>query len=337
MKPVRPGLPLLLTLSLVACGGESSGADDDASPSDDGDDEGGGGTIIAEGTGAIHTLDLDSEPEDADPWVSRESLSVYEAASVVASEGEVLVASDSFGSPVTVAVMDLSTFGLKENFEWTDDESVGRVNGLAVSRDGQHLAALLEGLGPSYLEVLERDGRSVVYSGLNVVSDPSMAWTPDDRLVLALDLSLEENPERWGAIGVIPLDALYAATDEEITIELYATFTRAEWDSGGVRDIAVSADGSQLVYARAGDLWVMDLAPDATPNQLTTGSSKTGAQFSPDGTEIAFVAGSDLGLRETYIIPNHRSEPLFITYGQSGDEYLTAEETLVDRMLAWIE
>jgi dipeptidyl aminopeptidase/acylaminoacyl peptidase len=341
MKHVWAGLTLLLTLSLAACGGSSSSDDD--SQQDDGDDGGddGGeysGTLIAAGTGGLHTLDLDSEPEDSDPWVTRDSESVYESTSVVPATNEVLVAGDSFGSPVTVAVIDLGTFGLVENFEWREDDEVGRVNGFAASGDGQHLAALLEALGPSFLEVLARDGREVVYSGLDLISNGVMAWTPDDRLVFAIDLSVEDDPDRWGAIGVIPLDRFYDATDANIDIDLVATFTRAEWEASGVSDIAVSRDGSQIVYTRVGDLWVMDLAEGATPHQLTTGAPyKGGAQFSPDGSAIAFAVGSSEGLKETYIIPNHRSDPLFITYGESGDEYLIGEETLVDRMLAWIE
>lgn len=159
-----------------------------------------------------------------------------------------------------------------------------------------------------------------------------MTWTPNDELVLALDLSAEGNPERWGAIGVIPLERFYAATDERI--DLYATFTCAEWDLS-VSDIAVSADGSQLVYTRGTDLWVMDFAPGATAHQLTTGPVYNGgAQFSPDASAIAFVAGGRL--QETYIIPNHRSEPLFIDYAQgAGNEYLIGVDTRVDAMLAW--
>lgn len=327
-------------LALAACGGSPVPPGITPPPSNPPPPPGGSGysgTLVAEGTGNAHTLDLDTyDPGVRDPWVSRDTVSVYEAAAVALSQNEILIAGDSFGSLMTVEVKDLTTFGLKESFEWSDDESVGRVNALAASRDGKHLAALLKGGPRQYLEVLSRDDKTVVYSGLDIVSDDTLAWTPNDELVLALDLSAEGNPERWGAIGVIPLERFQAATDERIVIDLYATFTRGEWDAG-VLDIALSSDGSQLAYTRGSDLWVMDFAPGATPHQLTTGPIyHGGAQFSPDGTAIAFAAGGAYGLDETYIIPNHRNEPLFIDVGQNaGDEYLIGVDTLVDSVLAW--
>jgi dipeptidyl aminopeptidase/acylaminoacyl peptidase len=322
---------------LVACGGASTPNEPNNPNNPGGNPSRYTGTLIAEGTGYAHTLDLSSNPPTSpDPWVSRDTVSVYEAASVVLSQNELFIASDSFGSPLTVEVKDLTTFGLKETFEWEYDENVGRVNELAVSQDGKYLAALVEALGPQYLEVLERDGKSVVYSGLDIVSS-NIVWTSDNKLVFALSLASENNPERWGAIGAIPLERFLTATNATIDIDLYATFNRAEWELG-VGGVGLSRDNSQLVYTRGSDLWVMDFTPGATSHQLTTGPVyKDGAQFSPDGKFIAFTAGSQYGSDETYIVPNHRSEPLFITYGQSGDEYLIGEDTLVDAMLAWKE
>jgi hypothetical protein len=323
---------------LTACGGSSTsnnpGTPDPNTPGNGNTDY--TGTLIAEGTGYALTLDLSSTPTSSDPWVGRDGISVYEAASVVLPQNELYIAGDSFGSPLTIEVKDLTTFGLKETFEWEYDESVGRVNALAVSQDGKYLAALVEALGPQYLEVLERDGKSVVYSGLDIVRS-NIVWTSDNKLVFALSLAAENNPERWGAIGAVPLERFLAATNANINIDLYAIFNRAEWELG-VGSLAISRDNSQLVYTLGTDLWVMDFAQGATPHQLTTGPVyKGGAQFSPDHQFIAFAAGNrDYGT-ETYIIPNHRSEPLFITYGQSGDEYLTGVDTLVDRIMAWKE
>lgn len=325
----------VVTLLFVACGGSSNPdpAPNNPDPNNPGKYT---GTLIAEGTGYALTLDLSSTPTSNDPWVSRDTVSVYEAASVVLSQNELFTASDSFGSPLTVEVKDLTTFGLKETFEWEYDENVGRVNALAVSQDGKYLAALVEALGPQYLEVLERDGKRVVYSGLDIVRG-NIVWTSDNKLVFALSLASENDPERWGAIGVIPLERFLTATNATIDIDLYATFNRAEWELG-VGGVALSQNNSQLVYTLGSDLWVMDFTPGATSHQLTTGPVyKGGAQFSSDGKFIAFVAGNRNFQTETYIIPNHRSEPLFITYGQSGDEYLTGKDTLVDRILAWKE
>jgi hypothetical protein len=337
MKSTSVILIFVLLLFLVACGGSSSPntPDDPNNPNPPDGSNRYTGTLIADGTGYALTLDLTNrDPNNEDAWVERDGISVYEAASVVLSQNELYIANDSFGSPLTIEVKDLSTFGLKETFEWAYDESVGRVNGLAVTQDGKYLAAFLEALGPTYLEILERAGKTVVYSGLDIVAS-NMLWTTDNRLVLALNLSRDDNPEQWGAIGVIPLERFQAATNANITIDLYATFNRAEWELG-VGSLGLSQDNSQLVYTLGSDLWVMDFIPNATPHQLTTGPVyKNGAQFSPDNTFIAFSAGGQYGLDETYIIPNHRSEPLFITYGQSGDEYLIGEDTLVETILAW--
>jgi hypothetical protein len=318
----------LLSLLLTACATSGS----QHSPTTPDDPKTYTGTLVAEGTGNAHTLDL----SQSDAWVSRDIVSVYEVASIVLSSNEILIAGDSFGSLLTVEVKDLDTFGLKESFEWSDDESVGRVNGLGVSRDGKYLAALLEGLGRPYLEILSRDDKRVVYSGLDIVTDNSLVWTPNNELVLALNLSSEGNPEWWGAIGVIPLERLLATKNANVDIDLYATFTRAEWEVS-VRDIAISQDGSQLLYTRGTDLWVMDFEVGATPHQLTTGPvPKGGAQFSPDGKAIVFIAGNRDFQTETYIIPNHQSEPLFIDIGQgAGNDYLIARDTLVDAVLAW--
>jgi WD40-like Beta Propeller Repeat len=284
---------LLLVLTLTACGGSDSdsGSDDDGDPGGDGDTGEYSGTLIASGTGAVHTLDLGSrDPGDLDAWVARDDESVYEAASVVLAENELLVAGDSFGSPLVVEAIDLTTFGVKETFEWRPDDDVGRVNALAASSDGRYLAAYLEALGPQFLEVFDRDEGAIVYTGLDLVWGERLTWTPGDELVFMLNLSHEDNPDRWGAIAAIPLDRLDDVTDE-LMIDLHVIFTRAEWEAG-VSDVAISPDGSQVVYTRGGELWVADFEPGATPHQLTTGPIYDGgAQFSPDGAAIAFAAG----------------------------------------------
>jgi hypothetical protein len=341
MMPHTAFPSLILVLTLTACGGSGSdsGSDDPGSDdSDPGDGDSGehSGTLIATGTGSVHTLDLaERDPADLDAWVVRDDATVYEAASVALSANELLVATDTFGSQVVVEAIDLTTFGVKETFEWPADKSVGRVNAFAASSDGKYLAAYLEALGPQFLEVLDRDERTVVYTGLDLVSGDSMTWTPGDELVFVLDLSHEDNPDRWGAIAAVPLDRFDDGA-EELMIDLYVIFTRAEWEAG-VGDVAISPDGSQLIYTRGGELWVADFEAGATPHQLTTGAIYDGgAQFSPDGASIAFAAGNRDFLTETYIIPNHRDDPLFIDHDQeAGDEYLTGEGTLVDQVLAW--
>ena len=165
-----------------------------------------------------------------------------------------------------------------------------------------------------------------------------MAWTPDDQLVVPIALSHENDPARWGAIAAFPLANLKASTNGDVDGVLLTTFTRAQWDTFGVDGVAISPDGSEMVFERAGDLWVADVEPGAAPHQLTTGpSANRGARFSPDGTHLAFASGSSLGLDETYVIPNHRDDPLFIDHSQgAGDEFLLQADTLVDFVLSWL-
>lgn len=67
------------------------------------------------------------------------------------------------------------------------------------------------------------------------------------------------------------------------------------------------------------------------------GDGVDGLALSPDGQRIALVAGSHLGLRETYVIPNHRGDPLFLDHRQgAGTEYLLEAKTMVDGILAWL-
>lgn len=253
------------------------------------------------------------------------------------SQNELPTNSDSFGSLATVEVLDLDTLGVKESFEWSDNESVGQVNGLTVSQDGAYLAALLEGYGPRYLEVLKRSRRRVIYSSLNIITDSAMLWTPDNKLVFVMSMEAQGDPERWGAIGAVPLERFLASSGANLEIDLYATFTRAEWDAG-IGDIAFSKDGVQLAFTRGQDVWVMDFAQGATAHKLTTGPIHVGGtQFSPDGASLALSTRSQYGLNETYVIPNHRNAPILIDHGQgAGNAYLTGEDTLIDAMLAWL-
>ena len=332
-RTIRTLLATLAALVLVACSTPNAG---EGLPPPGGPPDGAPpGLLVAAGTSFIHTYALPS----GESWSNRLTYSApWSTVTVNDDRRELLIATTSGAEPVVVKTYDLDTFGLKDTFEWPDSTMITTLHSLAATRDGAYLAVVMEPLVNPFLEVIERSTGRVVYSGLQVVTGATMAWTPDDRLVVAIDLSAEGDHGRWGAIAALPLANLEASTDGNVSGVLLTTFTRVEWDVYGIDGLAISPDGTEMVFERAGDLWVADVEPGAVPHQLTTGpSANRGARFSPDGTHLAFASGSNVGLDETYVIPNHRGAPLFIDHSQrAGDEYLLEADTLVDFVLSWL-
>src|SRR5690554_5393762 len=155
-------LPVLM-LALAACG--SGGEAGQPGPGEPGPPHSPGpyrlsGRLVAEGTSHIHTLDLTAGGE----WQQRLGSSVYETVAVHLPANELMIANTSMGSALTVATYDLDNFALKRSFVWpgTDNLDYARVNGLAVSRDGLHFAAVIEGIGTEFLEVINTQTREVV-------------------------------------------------------------------------------------------------------------------------------------------------------------------------------
>lgn len=323
----------LAALLLAACSGPGNGANPPGGGPPDGAPR---GLLVAAGTGYIHTYDLDG----GNAWSQRRRYSApWSTVSVVAADNELLIASTSGAEPVAVEVFDIATFGLKETITWPNSTAISNVHSLAATRDGEYLALVMDTLGLNpFLEIIERQTGDVVYTGLQVATLEGMAWTADDRLVVPVDLSQDNNEDHWGSIVMFALADFAASTDGNVDGTIVTTFTQTEWDLYGPGGLALSPDDSELVFERVGDLWVVDLEPGATPHQLTTGPpANYGAVFSPTGSHLAFASGGSLGLDETYIIPNHREAPLFIDHGQrAGDQYLLEANTMVDFSLAWL-
>lgn len=326
---------LAASLMLVSC----STSDDQPQPQPSTEDgppaDGLSGVLVAAGTGYILTYDLDS----GSSWQQRLSYSApWSTVTIVEQDRELLIANTSGSEPVVVTSYDLDTFGRNGAFEWPDSTYITTLHSLAATTDGDYLALVMEPLQNPYLEIVERSSGRVIYTGLNIATGATMAWTTDDRLVVPIDLSHEDNSDRSGAIAAFSLTEFEAATDESVDGDLITTFTRAEWDRTGVGGLALSADDSELVFDRAGDLWVVDLEPGSIPHQLTTGPARnSGAVYSPDGSHLALVSNGGLGLRETYAIDNLRGDPLFLDDGQdAGAEFLLERRTLVDNMVGWL-
>ncbi len=333
-RTIRTLLSTLVALLLVACSTPNA----DGGPPPEGNPPPGTppGLLVAAGTSYIHSFSL----PDGDAWSSRLKYSApWSTVTVDDKRRELLIASTSGAEPVVIEVFDLDTFGLKDTIEWPDSTMISTLHAIAATRDGEYLAVVMEVLSDPFLEIIERSTGRVVYTGLTTVTGAAMAWTPDDRLVVPINYRPDDDDHSlWGAIAAISLAEFEASTDGSLDGDLLTVFTRAEWDVYGPDGVAISPDGSQMVFERAGDLWVADVVPGAVAHQLTTGpSANGGARFSPDGTHLAFASGSDLGLDETYIIPNHRDAPLFIDHSQgAGNEYLLEANTMVDFMLSWL-
>lgn len=353
---------VLASLALVACStpGDGSGPDattagdvipDDPPPTTDDDAEStttestttashaaadtAGGQLVAIGAGYILTHDLG----DGSSWQQRLRYSApWSTVTVVEEERELLIAKTSGAEPVVVTTYDLETFGRGEAFEWPDSTMVSSLHSLAATTDGDVLALVMEPLSNPYLEIVERSTGRIIYTGLEIATGATMTWTADDQLVVPIDLSYENDSERWGAIAAFPLEAFESATDADVDGHLITTFTRAEWATSGVADLALSPDDSELVFELAGDLWVVPLEQGSAPHQLTTGPTYlSGAAFAPDGDHLAHVSGGIRGLRATYVIDNHRSTPLFLDEGQgAGAEFLLESQTLVESVVAWL-
>lgn len=70
-------------------------------------------------------------------------------------------------------------------------------------------------------------------------------------------------------------------------------------DDDEPRDLAVSPDGSQVVYTYLNHLWRLDVASGQHVQLTTSGLFETDATFSPDGRHIAFLHEGSV-----FIIPN---------------------------------
>lgn len=297
--------------------------------------DGPSGLLIAEGNGYLHTYDL----AGSDGWQKRLSYSApWSTVAFVEQDREVLIANTSGADPVVVTSYAVDTFSQTDAFEWPDSTHISTLHAMAATTDGDHLALVMEPLREPYLEVVDRSTGEVVYTGLDITTGEAIDWTSDERLVVPIDLSYEENPDRWGAIAAFSLTDLEAATGADVDGQLITTFTRAEWDGKGVEDLTLAPDDSELVYALAGDLWAVDLEPGSTPRQLTTGApSNFGPAYSPDGSHLALASASNYALRETFIIDNHRGDPVHLDAGQQdGTEFLLEDGTLVEAMVAWV-
>lgn len=329
---------VILLVGILILGGCGSGTNGETQPPGNPEPPPAGanpfsGRLVAEGTAKIHTRNLGASGE----WAVRLDSSVYEVVAVNQAGNVLLIAGATFGSPLTVRTYNLSNFALSDTFVWPDsaERDYGRVHGLAVSPDGKHLAAVISGVGDAFLEIVNRETKEVRFTGFLGMAGNDMHWLTDDLLVMSAHTPDPAN-NLAGAIVAVSLEEL-ASGSETVNMSLLVRFNDDEWAVSTPTDFTFSHDGSQIAYAYNSDIWVRDLSDDSAPHQLTTGpTGLVGPVFSPDGNYLALVEYQRYSLRHTFVIPNHRSDPVFIDgISTETDAYLLEARTMIDTMLLW--
>jgi TolB protein len=118
-------------------------------------------------------------------------------------------------------------------------------------------------------------GEQLVLSGGTETSFIAPDWSPDGK-----QITVTATSDPGGALrGIVVINA----------------------DGTGLRSLdrlgfdgTFSPDGKHIAYTRSGELWVLDVASDAT-RMLTSGAEATGVpDWSPDGKRIVFTSLSDV-------------------------------------------
>ncbi len=96
-----------------------------------------------------------------------------------------------------------------------------------------------------------------------------------------------------------------------------------------------SADGTKVVFARDGDIFLYDLKADRMRRLTKTGDTESSPRFTRDGRAVAFVRNSNLYLlplesgaveQLTYILPPGQPDPNEARKGTASQEWLKKEE-----------
>lgn len=292
------------------------------------------GTLVVAGAGLLFTKDLGGQGG----WQERMTLPAgYAAASVHRAGQELYVAELDALNPMFVSVYDLATFGHKHSFVWPGTEDLWRVRGLAVAPDGRHLAARVEGAGEASLQILDLVTEQVVFaSPVGVASN--MVWTPELELVFAA-VNPAGGEQDHAGIAAVPLSTFLSA-DGQLKTPLLQTFDQAQWGGRGVQEVALSLDGTQLVYVLRGDIWLASRVPGSAATQLTAGPTRPrGPAFSPDASQVIFVDESPYALNHTLVLPADDSGPHHVDVDAgaiSPAVVVLDHDNLVEEVLGWL-
>jgi hypothetical protein len=320
-------------LLLAACGSTN--------PGDPGGPDGppGGnpfdGRLIARGTGYMHTMNLSTNGE----WIEQIKLATgYDVPALHLADNELYVANLNMAEPMFIDVYDLSTFGTKRSFTWPNTLDLHRVHRFAVAPGGRYLASVLSGFGDPFLEILDTQTNEFVYSGLEDVVHSNLVWTKDLELLFTMEFGAQATEEVFAGVVAVPLEEFQERGDT-LELKVLEVFNQADWGLGGVYDLALSADETQLAYVRNGDIWVKDLTTTASAKQLTTGPTPiAGPAFSPDSSLIVFVGVRPYGLNDTLVLPNDGTGPYVVNANDRSvtQAYVLDERNLVDVVMVWL-
>jgi serine/threonine-protein kinase len=104
-----------------------------------------------------------------------------------------------------------------------------------------------------------------------------------------------------------------------------------------VKSPALSRDGTRLVFARAGAIWIRSMSDDAPERVLVNDAEPHSFAWSPDGTRIAYVsANEDFALSET-LLGNIASSRLKIVDVESGEIGELTDGASLAASPAWLD
>ena len=170
--------------------------------------------------------------------------------------------------------------GTRLAYTRTTGDFTGQLNIVAVGRDGRPAGA------PT----------TVAYKGQELHSP---VWTADGRSLLVIEGDTSSN----GGVTRIPLDAPARA--------------RRLGGLEHVKTLALSHDGTTLVFSRGGDnsdIWRLDLADPSKSGPLASSTLWDGdAQYSPDGRRLVFASNRNGG-RELWVSDADGNNALPITH-----------------------